>query len=589
SAAALDQFAAAALDQFAAAVARQFTAAVLDQFVAAALDQFAAAALDQFSAAALDGLVKASVKQFSAAALDQFTAAVARQFSAAALDQFSAAALDQFRAAVARQFAAAALDQLAKATLDQFTAAALDQLMAAALDSFSKAVGAQFSAAALDRFNSQVRQWLRGTGAARFRAIVAQQAAGGAKARAAAEELATRTLAALSPQLRASLKSALQKQSPTALTAAFKATASDKASSLAGPLKQYLRGLHAELLRLFRDTVTRTFGLWLLYSFSQDEVNRFLDAVAKAGLAAQRADFSATARTAFRQAVQGAFKALLDATFVADMAGQPGMQLIRAAAAQQKASGKGVTVAVLDTGVDLSHPYLAGSLARRGVDYVDGDRVPAEEGSGPSFGHGTHVAGLVHAVAPEASLLPIRVADSEGGAWSFILAEGIYYALAEGARVINLSLSFPCPSQLITDAVEVAEAQGALVVASVGNGGSRARSYPAQLEQVVGVAAVDNSDRRAQFSDYGPSVTLAAPGTAVYSAAPGGTYAWRSGTSFSTPLTAGVAALIYSAPGGPRDAGGVRGALKRSAVDIQALNPGQPLGQGRLDAAGAVR
>lgn len=251
--------------------------------------------------------------------------------------------------------------------------------------------------------------------------------------------------------------------------------------------------------------------------------------------------------------------------------------------AQQLSTGQGVRVAVLDTGIDRSHPALAGRLLP-GFDFVDFDSDPSEVGTvgDAGFGHGTHVAGLVALVAPSARIMPIRVLDAQGEGNAWVLLEAMLRAVDpdgnpatdDGAHVINMSLgslsrtrivdtistlvscSLPAvddPNADFTDAgydddkLRCSHSAGAVIVAAAGNGASDAeRQYPA-AEGAYGllpIAASAANDRLATFSNYGSWVEVAAPGDGITSTVPGGRYATWSGTSMATPIAAGVAALL---------------------------------------------
>lgn len=247
--------------------------------------------------------------------------------------------------------------------------------------------------------------------------------------------------------------------------------------------------------------------------------------------------------------------------------------------------GAGIRVAVLDTGVDASHPALAGKLLP-GRDFVDGDADPREEGdrSNAAFGHGTHVAGLVALAAPAAKIVPIRVLDAEGRGDVWMLADALLYSLNpdgnpatdDGAHVVNMSLgtldrtrildaamtlsacAIPKPTQdpdtdytdpgYDADKARCAVVRhGAVIVAAAGNDGSRdVRQYPA-AEGVYGLLPVGASaadHRFADFSNTGSWIDVAAPGDHITSTVPGGQYGTWSGTSMASPLAAGVAALV---------------------------------------------
>lgn len=289
-------------------------------------------------------------------------------------------------------------------------------------------------------------------------------------------------------------------------------------------------------------------------------------------------------------------------------------QNVRLSEAHTVSRGAGVTVAVLDTGVDPNHPAFAGRLAL-GFDFVDFDADPREEGVAgvhAGYGHGTHVTGLIALVAPDAKIMPVRVLDQDGVGNIWVLAEGLLYAVDpdgdpntnDGAAVINLSLGTLRRTQLLERIVaEVAcvsdddddddddgddddrcrVAGGAVVVAAAGNDGDSTPQYPAAeaVDGVVAVAASNRFDRLVDFSTRGPWVRLSAPGDQVISTVPGGRYATWSGTSMAAPHAAGVAALVRAHQPG-LDAQGVADRLVTTAQPICAPAPN------RLDAAAAL-
>lgn len=216
-------------------------------------------------------------------------------------------------------------------------------------------------------------------------------------------------------------------------------------------------------------------------------------------------------------------------------------------------TGAGVIVAVLDTGIDASHPLLAPYLTSVRYDFVDNDLSPDDEfngldDDGDGFideiaGHGTHIAGIVHRVAPQAQIMPLRVLDSDGQGDSFIIAEAMLYAVQHGATIINMSLGTVWTSTFLQDVVQQVTAQGALVVAAAGNLGTDIAQYPAASDCALGVTAVGPGMQKAEFASYGVWVDLAAPGERVYSTYPGG-YSWWQGTSMATPFVSGQAALL---------------------------------------------
>ena len=214
-----------------------------------------------------------------------------------------------------------------------------------------------------------------------------------------------------------------------------------------------------------------------------------------------------TEDSVFEATVAGLLQELVaayQAEYRAKAEGQIALSQINVPQAQAYSTGAGTVVAVIDTGIYLNHWFLADAIAPGGIDLVGGDLVPNDEGDGidnngnglvdEGVGHGTFIAGLILLVAPDAKLLPIRAQDSDGGGWSFIVAEAIYRAVDAGADVINLSLSIPKKSMVLGDAIEYAASAGVVVVAAVGNDAQKLRLYPAALKGVIGVAAVDSDN-----------------------------------------------------------------------------------------------
>ncbi|MDA8352777.1 MAG: S8 family peptidase [Firmicutes bacterium] len=268
---------------------------------------------------------------------------------------------------------------------------------------------------------------------------------------------------------------------------------------------------------------------------------------------------------------------------------QWGLRQVKAPSAWEITQGEsGVTVAVLDTGVDYKHPDLSDKVLR-GADYVEGDGDPMDEN-----GHGTHVAGTVAAstnngtgiagMAPGVNLYAVRVLDEEGSGSLDDVASGIVDAVDAGAQVINLSLGATKGSQTLQNAVQYAKNHGALVVAAAGNEGESTPSYPAFYEETLSVAAIDNNDEKADFTNYGKWVEIAAPGVDIVSTVPDGGYRTLSGTSMATPYVSGVAGLLASQG---RNASEVRAAIENTADSISGT--GVYWSKGRIDAAEAVR
>ena len=269
--------------------------------------------------------------------------------------------------------------------------------------------------------------------------------------------------------------------------------------------------------------------------------------------------------------------------------------------------GAGATVAVLDTGAQLGHPALRANF--RGTekyDFVGDDTNPSDrpvgldaDGNGledEMVGHGTHVAGIVDAVAPEARIMPLRVLDSEGYGNVFLVAEAISFAERHGADAINLSLSTPSRSDLLQDVLEEATEDGVVVAAAAGNSNTATPQYPAagegeepSADGLLAVTSVDRYERKSGFASFGPWVDVAAPGTAIRSAFPVNRYASWSGTSMATPFVAGQAALLR----GEDPSLGVaetEALIHESARPLDAKNPAHAgmLGAGHSDAGASL-
>jgi type VII secretion-associated serine protease mycosin len=257
-------------------------------------------------------------------------------------------------------------------------------------------------------------------------------------------------------------------------------------------------------------------------------------------------------------------------------------------------TGVGVTVAVVDSGIDASHPDLTGRVLP-GTDLVTG----TGDGSADGYGHGTHVAGIIAAtagngigvagLAPGVALLPVRVLDDSGTGWSSTTAAGIIWAVDHGAQVVNLSLGSTVPSAVSQQAVDYASAHGVLVVAAVGNGRDTGNlaNYPAAYDGVLGVGATDQADASASFSTTGASVDVAAPGVSIESTYKGAAYATMSGTSMATPYVSASAALLKAANPALAPADLTR-LLEQSATDLGAAGRDDQTGFGLVSPGAAV-
>jgi subtilisin family serine protease len=306
-------------------------------------------------------------------------------------------------------------------------------------------------------------------------------------------------------------------------------------------------------------------------------------------------------------------------------AAQPAAQIIRLQDAQNgfRISGTGI-VAVIDTGVDVNHPVLQAVLLP-GYDFTrnqpgasewldvsglqnDNDSSQSQEqgpvlvqqstaavldqstaavlDGGPysAFGHGTMTTGLVHLVAPKAQILPLKAFSSNGTGYLSNIVAALYYAVQHHANVVNMSFDLTSSSPALTQAAAYANKAGVVLVAAAGNESTSSPVYPAALDSyVAGIASTSNSDSRSSFSNFGSTdVWIAAPGENIISTFPGGTYASASGTSFSSPITAGTVALMLSAKSSSLNQSQASSALSHAIKLTPDLN------HGRLDVYQAV-
>ena len=260
-------------------------------------------------------------------------------------------------------------------------------------------------------------------------------------------------------------------------------------------------------------------------------------------------------------------------------------------------SASDVIVGVLDTGVDLQHPDLRGNLLiEQGYDFLDDTPSPQDDES-----HGTAVAGIIGAIgnnhdgvagiAWHVKLLPIKALNSQGRGPDSAMVKAILYAADEGAKVINISSTGTRYSAALETAVQYAQDKGALVVAAAGNTGDtdNALNYPAAFDGVLAVAAIDDHDQLASFSQRQSYVALAAPGVDVastaWAGAGRGTYASQSGTSIAAPHVSGAAALLWELRP-DLQAADIATALRTSAD--KASSPDAGYGSGILNVARAV-
>ena len=220
-----------------------------------------------------------------------------------------------------------------------------------------------------------------------------------------------------------------------------------------------------------------------------------------------------------------------------------------------KTNGTGVRVAVIDTGIDYTHPDLAGVYAG-GYNVMTGTEDPMDDN-----GHGTHCSGIlaatgssrgIYGTAPGVRLYGVKVLAANGEGRMSDVIQGIFWAKNNSMQVASMSLGSSKDSQALHDAVDDASANGVLIVAAAGNSGVASGSgdtmgYPGNYDSVLAVAAVNKYNHRAFFSSTGSHLSVSAPGVNIRSTIPGAAYATYSGTSMATPHVAGVAALVYSA------------------------------------------
>jgi subtilisin family serine protease len=299
---------------------------------------------------------------------------------------------------------------------------------------------------------------------------------------------------------------------------------------------------------------------------------------------------------------------------------QPGNKLIRTSSTQStfNVTGSGVTVAVIDTGVDptntvlqnvlvsgydftrnanggseksdistspdLSQPQSA-QVNQRTVAVLDQRTVAVLDSSKYSaFGHGTMTAGIVHLVAPQAKIMPLKSFKADGTGYNSDILRAIYYAVKNGAKVLNMSFDYPTYSPELANAIKYANGKGVISVASAGNDGQKVSVYPGALPSVIDVASTSNSDIQSVFTNYGaPPVWIAAPGEGVMTTYPWGTYAAGWGTSFSAPFASGTAALMLGINGNCTSSKVASGLAQAASIS----NP--QLGYGRLDTYRAVQ
>ncbi|CAN5865295.1 S8 family peptidase [soil metagenome] len=257
--------------------------------------------------------------------------------------------------------------------------------------------------------------------------------------------------------------------------------------------------------------------------------------------------------------------------------------------AWDKTLGVGSRVAVVDTGIDGDHPELESKIVSQ-KDMVNNDVVAEDD----RRGHGTHVAGTVGAVTnngagvaavcPACKLLVAKSGDSRG-LYDSDIVQGIYWGVKNRAKAINLSLGSEGKSRILEHAVNYAWDHGVVVVAAAGNANTSKPNYPAAYKNVISVAATDQLNKKASFSNYG-KIDVAAPGVKILSTFPGGGYEIMPGTSMASPHVAALAGLLAAQD---RSAPEIRRRIQRTATDLGPDGKDKYYGWGLIDANKAVR
>jgi len=266
---------------------------------------------------------------------------------------------------------------------------------------------------------------------------------------------------------------------------------------------------------------------------------------------------------------------------------------IGATTAWDKTQGAGVTIAILDSGVDASHPDLAGRMVA-GYNFYDGNTNTADV-----CGHGTKVAGSAAAtlnnaagvagVAGQAKIMPLRIAYNSSGTcygWISDIASAVTYAADHGVRIANISYAAMPATASVVSAASYMKSKGGLVFVSAGNLNKDEGYSP--TTSMIAVSATDSADNRSSFSSYGAFVSLSAPGSGIYTTVQGGGYGAVSGTSFASPVAAAVGALVMSA-NPSLTAAQVENILFTTAVDLGTAGRDIYFGYGRVNAAAAVQ
>lgn len=250
-----------------------------------------------------------------------------------------------------------------------------------------------------------------------------------------------------------------------------------------------------------------------------------------------------------------------------------------------------VIVAVIDTGIDTNHSDLQGQLTE-GLNVINGGQLPADD-----VGHGTHVAGVISALVNNNEgvagmswynkVMPIKVLDHTGAGTTYAVAQGIIWAVDQGARVINLSLGNYANAAFLHDAIKYAYERDVVLVAATGNDGTSQPGFPAAYPEVLAVSAIDSNQSLASFSNYGDYIDVVAPGVNIASTYTNNRYAALSGTSMASPHAAALAAMIRSVnPELTNDQ--VMQIIRETAIDLGTPGRDANYGYGQINVAAAL-
>jgi len=266
---------------------------------------------------------------------------------------------------------------------------------------------------------------------------------------------------------------------------------------------------------------------------------------------------------------------------------------------QLSSSGKGVTIAIADSGLDLYHEEFTQTIIITGPNYVNPNTLPLDD-----YGHGTHVAGIIAAtanngvgvagVSGQAKIMPLKVLDHAGDGKLSSLVDAVYYAVDQGADIINMSIGikgskWPCEADItpLAKAFEYADQHGVLLVGASGNANQNGVYCPATLDTVIAVGSTTRFDGRSGFSNYGDRLDVVAPGSSIYSTKPN-SYGSLNGTSMATPHVSGLAALIWSFRPDLTHTE-VRQIIETTVDDLGEPGKDEFFGWGRINAGRALR